>query len=181
MLDGRRRHKRHLGLRMDDEQLSLLRREQPQLVGRNSCDSLRGRQRGDFHLQLVTLPLEERLLHLQALDRIAEPYDIDSFPDEHKHETEPGGDGHGFHARPSFVIRCMTRNLALRDRGLRCRSCSDGSCGRLVRICSSSPRSAEMALNVCLTTRSSSEWNEMTHRRAPGANTSAASRSDASK
>src|SRR5512145_2977080 len=149
---------------MDDEDLSLLRRKQPQFIRRHSGYPFGSRECRKLDLQLITLPFEQRLLCFQALNGISQPHDINRF-----------------HACPSLPIRWMTRSLALRDLGLRSVSSSDGTCGRFVKIYSSLPLRAESALKVCFTMRSSREWNEMTHRRAPGANTSAASRSDASK
>src|SRR5512134_3054669 len=166
---------------MDDEDLSLLRRKQPQFIRRHSGYPFGSRECRKLDLQLITLPFEQRLLCFQALNGISQPHDINPLPDEDKYETHARDDGNRFHACPSLPIRWMTRSLALRDLGLRSVSSSDGTCGRFVKISSSLPLRAESALKVCFTMRSSREWNEMTHRRAPGANTSAASRSDASK
>src|SRR6478735_8975711 len=142
---------------MDDQDLSLLRRNQPQFVCRHPDNSFRSRQRGKLDLQLITFPFEERLLCFQALDGVPQPHHIDPLPDEAKHKAHARHDGDRFHARPSLKIRCMTLSLALRDLGLRSLSSSDGTCGRLVRISSSPPLWLESPLKVCFTMRSSRE------------------------
>src|SRR6476646_8475822 len=124
---------------MDDEDLSLLWRNQTQFVCRHPGNSFRSRQRGKLNLQLITFPFEERLLCFQTLDGVSQPHHIDPLPDEDKHEAHARHYGDRFHARPSLMIRCMTLSLALRDLGLRFLSSSDGTCGRFVRISSSPP------------------------------------------
>src|SRR5579884_2915971 len=187
--DGLRRRIGRLDA-LDDDGLVARRRDEVQRLGGERLDA-RGRpQRFDFELQPPRRLLLGGALALHLLDLIAVAQHLEVLPGrEQQDDDEEGGNRdrlphlpvaffvhfaddrvvadvlldrvlEGFGHR--YAILSTARSFALRARGFRATSASPGTIGFFV-----STSSCASARKVCLTIRSSSEWNVITTSRAP--------------